>query len=497
MPRITSLRRFRSIASALLAALTAMSACSVGPDYERPTAPMAPAYKETTEGWKVAEPRDDIARGAWWEIYGDPDLNDLMEQVNAANQDLQTAEAQFRQARTLVWAARSNRYPTASLSVSATRSRLSGTLNPSQGGSAGNAGKVVNEFSMPLGVSWELDVWGRIRRLVESNNASAQASAADVESTRLSLQAELASDYFQLRTLDGDRQILDQSAEAFDKSLRLTQSRFEGGVASRADVAQAETQLQTTQAQAIDLGVQRAQLEHAIAVLIGVPASSFSIPPQPLTQTPPAVPVGIPSELLERRPDVAAAERLVASANAQIGVAVAAYYPTITLSADGGFASGTFSDWFNWPSRIWSFGPGAAEVVFDGGLRAAQTAQARAAYDGNVASYRQSVLVAFQEVEDSLAALRILEEESHVLDLAVTSALDSVRLTTNRYKEGTASYLDVVVTQTTALTNQRSAVDVLGRRMVANVQLVQALGGGWNASALPTSHDLSADRPLM
>jgi NodT family efflux transporter outer membrane factor (OMF) lipoprotein len=490
MPRTTSPRRIRSISSTLLAALTAMSACSVGPNYVRPSAPMAPAFKET-EGWKVAEPRDDVARGPWWEIYGDPDLNDLVAQVNVSNQSLQTAEAQFRQARTMVWEARSSWYPTASVAVSATRRRTSSTLtNNFPGGTQ-------TDLSTPLGISWELDVWGRIRRLVESNNASAQASAADVESTRLSLQAELAADYFQLRALDADRQILDQSVDAFEKSLQLTQSRFEGGVASRADVALAETQLETTQAQAIDLGVQRAQLEHAIAVLIGLPASSFSIPPQPLTQTPPAVPVGVPSELLERRPDVASAERLVASANAQIGVAVAAYYPTVTLSADGGFESGHFSDWFTWPSRIWSIGPSVSETVFDGGLRAAQTSQARAAYDGNVASYRQSVLVAFQEVEDNLAALRILEEESHVLDQAVTSALDSVRLTTNRYKEGTASYLDVVVTQTTALNNQRSAVDVLGRRMVANVQLIQALGGGWNASDLPTGHDLSADRPLI
>lgn len=465
-----------------------MSGCTVGPDYVRPTAPSAAEYKEA-DGWKPAQPRDDALRGAWWEIYGDPVLNDLEAQANDANQNLLAAEAQFRQARAMVWSARSGYYPNAAIGFSFNRARQSENLFSNLGGS----GNEVSDLSMPISIAWEPDVWGRIRRSVESSTASAQASAADVAAARLSINGELAADYFQLRALDAERQLLDSSTAAFEKSLALTQSRYENGVASRVDVAQAQTQLDSTRAQAIDIGVQRAQLEHAIAVLVGMPASSFRIDAAPLTETPPPVPVGVPSELLERRPDVAAAERLAASANAQIGIAVSAYYPTITLSASGGFESSDVSKWLIWPSRFWSVGPSVSETIFDGGLRSAQTAQARASFDASVASYRQSVLAAFQEVEDNLAALRILAEESSVQDAAVSAAEDSVRLTTNRYKEGTASYLDVVVTQTAALNNERVAVDLLGRRMVASARLIQALGGGWDASDLPSPDQLRAD----
>jgi NodT family efflux transporter outer membrane factor (OMF) lipoprotein len=483
----------------LVGVLLMIGGCTVGPDYVRPTAPSAPAFKEL-EGWKIAQPQDETIRGTWWEIYGDPDLNALVEQVSVSDQTLLTAEAQFRQARALVWGARASWYPTAALGVSfahtkRSENQQSGFSGGSSGGQSGS-GNAFNDFTTPLSASWEPDLWGSIRRAVEANTASAQASAADVESARLSLQAELAADYFQLRALDSERALLDQTVTAYQKSVQLTQNRFDNGVASRVDVALAQTQLQTTQAQAIEIGVQRAQLEHAIAVLIGVPASSFSIAVRPLNQTPPPVPVGVPSEMLERRPDVAAAERTAAAANAQIGVAEAAFYPTVTLSGSVGFESSDWSNWLTWPSRFFTFGPSATETVFDGGLRQAQTAQARAAYEATVASYRQTVLAAFQDAEDNLAALRILEEESRVQDEAVASAQESVQLTTNRYKEGAASYLDVVVTQTAALNNERTAVDIVGRRMMASVRLVQALGGGWDASTLPSGHELAKDRPL-
>jgi NodT family efflux transporter outer membrane factor (OMF) lipoprotein len=322
---------------------------------------------------------------------------------------------------------------------------------------------------------------------VESNRAAAQASAGDLEAARLSFQAELAQDYFQLRMLDAQRKLLDDTVIAFDTALRLTKNRYASGVASRVDVVQAETQLKTTMAQAIDVGVARQQTEHAIALLVGQPASTFSIPANPLAIGPPPIPVGVPSALLERRPDIAAAERRMAAANAQIGVAIAAYYPTVTLSFSGGLESGSISQWFTWPSRFFSVGPSITETVYDGGLRAAQTDQARAAYDGSVATYRQTVLTAFQGVEDNLAALRILEEEARVEDEAVRAAQESVVLTTNQYKAGIVSYLNVITVQTIALTDEITAVQIHGRRMAAAVLLIQALGGGWTVDELPSA----------
>jgi NodT family efflux transporter outer membrane factor (OMF) lipoprotein len=340
---------------------------------------------------------------------------------------------------------------------------------------------------MAVDASWEIDVWGRIRRLVESSEASAQASAADLENARLSARTELAQDYFQLRTLDTQKQLLDASIVEFQRSLELTNNRYASGVVSRADVLQAQTQLKTTQAQAIDVGVQRAQFEHAIALLIGKPASVVSIPAAPLAMitVPPPIPVGVPSEVLERRPDIAAAERQVVAANAQIGVALAAYYPTVSLGATGGFESTSLSQWISAPSRFWSVGPAISETVFDGGLRAGLTEQARGVYDGTVASYRETVLTAFQEVEDNLAALRILENEAGVQDEAVKAAQQSVTVFTNQYKAGITSYLEVVTAQTAALTNERTAATILGNRMNAAVLLIKALGGGWNAAQLP------------
>ena len=469
------------------AGLTLLGGCMVGPDYVRPTSLTAPAYKET-EGWKMARPQDEVLRGPWWETYGDPQLNELEEQVNISNQNLAFSEAQFRQARALVLSAQAAFFPTVTIGVAAARKRESENVAHSSGASS-----PFSDYSLPLQVSWELDVWGRIRRALESNQANAQASAGDLEATRLSLQAELAQDYFLLRATDAQRELLDETVADYAKSLELTKNRYASGVASKSEVVLAVGQLESTKAQAIDLGVQRAQLEHAIAVLIGTPASAFSLPAAPLRAEPPAIPVGLPSELLERRPDIAAAERRVAAANAQIGVALAAYYPTVTLSASGGFESSDAAKWLVWPSRFWSIGPAISETVYDAGLRAAQTQQARAVYDATVAAYRESVLTGFQEVEDNLAALRILEEEARVQDGAVDAARESVVLGTNQYKGGTISYLDVVILQTALLNNQRTAVDVLGRRMSASVLLIKALGGGWDASTLPSTEELISD----
>ncbi len=477
----------------IVGVFTLLTACTVGPDYVRPAAEIPGAYKEM-EGWKVAQPKDHLARGAWWEIFNDPQLNALEEQANISNQSVRVAEAQFRQARALVQAARAAYFPTITVGASYTRSQASANV----GGATGTTGASPHPTSnyMLVGdVSWELDLWGRVRRTVEASKAAAQASAADLESARLLVQAELAQDYFLLRVLDGQKQLLDETVVAFQKSLELTKNRYAAGVASKGDVLLADTQLKVTQAQAIDVGVLRAQLEHAIASLIGKPASLFSIAVAPLAAVPPAVPVGVPSELLERRPDIAGAERRVAAANAQIGVAEAAYYPTVTLSASGGFESSSLSKWLGWPSRLWSIGPGISETVFDGGLRRAQTAAARAAYDGTIASYRQTVLTGFQEVEDNLAALRILDEESKMQDEAVKAAKQSLAVTLNQYKAGTVNYLTVIVVQAAALNNEITALGILGRRMTAATLLIKALGGGWDASTLPSAKDLGHKDP--
>jgi NodT family efflux transporter outer membrane factor (OMF) lipoprotein len=471
------------------AVLVAAAGCSVGPNYVRPPAETPSAYKELAGNgeWKPAQPSDGSVRGPWWEVFGDPTLNSLEAQVSISNQNVLVAEAQFRQARALVLAARSQFFPTATIGAGYTRSQPSQTLASSIGRPQGAS----NDFILPLDVSWDIDVWGRIRRNVEGNRANAQASAGDLEASRLLFQSELAQDYYLLRTLDAQRALLDAAIAAYQTSLRLTRNRYAGGVASAADVAQAETQLKTTQAQATDLGVQRAQLEHAIAILIGRPPATFGIAVAALPTTPPAVPVGVPSELLERRPDVAAAERRVAAANAQIGVAVAAYYPTVTLSATAGFESGSIAKWFMWPSRFFSVGPAITETVFDGGLRSAQTAEARAAYDASVAGYRQTVLGAFQDVEDNLAALRILETEAREQDEAVRAAERSLALTTNQYRAGIVSYLNVVIAQTAALTSEQTAVGITGRRLNASVLLIKALGGGWSVDQLPTDREVT------
>jgi NodT family efflux transporter outer membrane factor (OMF) lipoprotein len=456
------------------------------------------AYKEQ-EGWKIALPQDDASRGPWWERFEDPTLNGLEARVSAANLNLVVAEATYRQARALVRQARSAYFPTATLGVGYTRSRqsenvgsLSGTITGTGTGSGTRTGSSgSNFFQLPLDIAWEPDFWGKVRRSVESGQASAQASAGDLETARLSFSAELAQDYFQLRTLDAQKQLLDATVAAYELSLALTRTRHSAGVASQVDVAQAEAQLKSAQAQDLDVGVLRAQLEHAIALLVGQPPANFSLPASPLATAPPSIPVGVPSELLQRRPDVAAAERRVAAANAQIGVAIAAFYPTITLSASAGFESSGIATWLTWPSRFFAVGPAISQALFDGGLRRAQTDAARAAYDASVATYRQTVLGAFQGVEDNLAALRILEDEARVQDEAVAAARQSVTLTTSQYRAGTVSYLNVITTQTIALGDEITAVQILGRRMTAAVLLVEALGGGWSDTDLPSAHEVT------
>ncbi|HEY2772570.1 MAG TPA: efflux transporter outer membrane subunit [Candidatus Binatia bacterium] len=484
--------------SFLLLALAFPSACSVGPDYVRPDAPTAATYKEAGS-WKIGEPGDTASREQWWAEFDDTTLDGLEHRIEVSNQDLAAAQARFRQARALVEQARAAYFPNATIGLSAGRSHRSANAGfsgsgTSAGGAAGSSSSTSlnsSDYVLPIDISWEADVWGRVRRSVESSRASAQASAADVAATLLSLRAECATDYFTLRSLDSQQQLLDDTVKAFEKSLQVTKNRYSAGVAARTEVAQAETQLENTRTQAIDVGVQRAQVEHAIAVLVGTTPSDFSLAPAPLRDVPPPVPPGLPSELLEQRPDVAAGERRVAAANAQIGVAQAAYYPDVTLSASGGLQSAHLSDWFTWPSRFWSVGPSISETVFDGGLRHSQTRQARAAYDAEVAAYRKSVLTGFQEVEDSLAALRILENEAEVQQRAVASAEESVRLTINQYKAGIVSYLNVVVVQATALSSERDAVVTRNRRMAATVQLIKALGGGWTARELPSDANVS------
>jgi NodT family efflux transporter outer membrane factor (OMF) lipoprotein len=465
------------------------AACTVGPKYAKPSIEVPISYKET-EGWKQAQPKDHLSPLNWWEIFNDPELNALEEQVNVSNQTVMQFIAHLHQAQALVRAAQASYYPKATIGASYSRFHRSSNLATFSTGGSGSSGTSgssagggsIGDFSdqsASINISWEADLWGKIRRTVEANRESARASEGDLRATSLSVQAELAQDYFQLRVLDQQRRLLEDTASAYQKFLDLTKNRYASGVASRADVLQAEAQLKATQAQAIDVGVQRAAMEHAIAVLIGKPASVFSIPRAPLVPAPPAVPVGVPSELLERRPDIAAAERRVAAANAQIGVAVAAYYPTLTLGATGGFEASNLQKWLTWPSRFWSVGPSISETVFDGGLRRAQTDQARAVYDANVAAYRTTVLSGFQEVEDNLATIRILEEEAGVQAEALKAARQAVTVTLNQYRSGTVTYLNVIVAQAAALNNEITALNILGRRMTGTVLLVKAMGGGW------------------
>jgi NodT family efflux transporter outer membrane factor (OMF) lipoprotein len=459
------------------------AACTLGPNYARPAVEAPAAYKEA-QGWKPAQPRDNEPRGNWWSVFNDPQLDALASQVEVSNQTIKAAEARVREARALTQQAQAALFPIVTANASATRSGGRGGTGSNVDNAGGQGGGPRNNFNVALDVNWELDLWGRVRRTIEAGEATAQASVADLEAAKLSAQAQLAEDYFLLRVQDAQIRLLNDTVDAYQKSLKLTQNQYAVGVAARADVAQAETQLKSTQAQALDAGVQRVQLEHAIAVLLGKPPADFSIAAEAVATTFPPIPPGLPSELLERRPDIAAAERRAAAANAQVGVAEAAFFPSLTLSATGGFQSSVLSQLFSLPSRYWSLGPALAQTIFDAGLRRAQTAQAMATYDENVASYRQTVLAGFQEVEDNLAALRILEQEALVQDEAVKSARESLTITLNQYRAGTANYLAVVVAQATALSNERAALAILARRQTASVTLIKALGGGWDAAQL-------------
>ena len=453
--------------------ITMLSACAVGPNYVKPTMETPAAFKEQI-GWKTAQPKDELPRGQWWEIFGDAELNKLVAQVEVSNQNIRIAEAKYRQARAVANQSQASYYPTVTGGVSTARSKASNISNS------------TSNYNLNLGSSWEPDVWGRIQRTVEAGNAGVQASVADLEAAKLSAQAALVQNYFLLRTNDAKKILLNNTVANYEKSLQLTQNQFAVGVAARADVVAAETQLKAAKAQAVDVGVQRAQLEHAIAILIGKTPSEFSIEPatNAFVTLPPAIPLGVPSQLLERRPDIAAAERRAAQANAQIGVAEAAFYPSLTLSATLGLQSPSFANWLSAPARFWSLGPALAQSIFDGGLRKAQSAQALAVYDQNTANYRQTILLAFQQVEDNLAALRILEQEAQLQDEAVKSAQESLQITMNQYKAGTITYLNVVTVETIALNNQITALAIQNNRLTAAVLLVTALGGDWHTSAL-------------
>jgi NodT family efflux transporter outer membrane factor (OMF) lipoprotein len=462
--------------------------CTVGPKYAQPTVPVAPAYMEQppsqfseSQGWKTAQPSDTLRKGKWWEIFDEPELNSLEEQVEPANQNLKIAEANYRQARANIQFQRSFRFPTVTAGAAISNNRISSN-NPT-----GAQGLQYGFFSLPINASYDADLWGRIRKSVEAAKEQTQASAADLENVKLELQTELASYYFTIRGLDSQKRLLDDTVVAYQKAYDLTNNRYNGGVASKAEVAQAKTQLNQTQAQAIDLGAQRAQLEHAIAVLTGKPPEGFHVAVAELKNTLPVIPVGIPSELLQRRPDIAASERQVAAANAQIGIAKSAFYPDLVIAAEGGLQAGNFVNWFTWPSRIWGIGPQLTQTIFDAGRRRSQLTISEAAYDATVASYRQTSLTAFQEVEDNLSTLRILEVETAKQHEATQAAENSQQLAMNRYRGGLVTYLEVITAQSIALSNERTEVDLLQRRMDASVQLVRALGGGWDVSKLPAT----------
>lgn len=460
-----------------------LSACTVGPDYRRPPMVVPAVYKEEA-GWRRARPADAIDRGAWWSVFRDPVLDGLMRQVEISNQNLKAAEAAFREAEAIVAEARAEFFPTVDINASARRSRSPGS------------GIIANTFRATGAVSWIPDLWGRVRRTVESGIAGAQASAGDLAGARLAAQGQLATAYVQLRVADELKRLLDAAVEAYGESLRISQNQYNAGIAAASDVAQARTQLESTRARAIAVGVQRAQLEHAIAVLIGKAPAELTIARAATVPPQPEIPAGLPSTLLERRPDIAAAERRMAATNAGIGVAQTAFFPDITLSAEAGTQAAKLAKLLSASSRLWSFGSALVQTVFDAGARHAQVEQARAAFDETVAAYRQTVLTGFQQVEDQLAALRILAQQAAALDAAVASAREAERIIFNQYKAGTVAFTNVVVAQTAALGNAEAALDVRRSRLVAAVALIQALGGGWDASQLPGRERIESDTPL-
>lgn len=490
-----------ALAVVMAASVWTAVGCSVGPKYVRPAVQSPPGYKELpqpvangSDAFQTAQPKDGTARGKWWEVFNDPLLNELEGKASSSNREIAAAAANFLAARALVREARSQYFPTVTTNPSITNERPSpGQFGGLRAGASSSGGLTVSSFtdySLPFDASWEPDFWGHIRNSVKANVYAAQASAADLENVRLGVQAELAVDYYELRAQDSLKAVLDSTVTAYQETLDLSRSQYKAGLSNDEAVAQAEAQLRAAQAQDTNLGILRAQYEHAIAVLIGQPAPTFSLPSNPLTISPPAIPVGVPSDLLERRPDIASAERSVAQANAEIGLARAAYFPTILLSAAGGFGTSSITDWLTWPSRFWSVGPSLAETIFDAGLRSATVQQYRATYDQAVDSYQETVLTAFQQVEDNLASLRILSLDIEQQDAAVEAANRSLQEATVRYKAGLDPYLNVITAQTILLSDQQTAVTFRMDQMVAAVQLIKALGGGWNASELPSPKEV-------
>jgi NodT family efflux transporter outer membrane factor (OMF) lipoprotein len=481
----------------MVAAFCVMAAgCNVGPKYRPPAMPAPPAFKESftqfkeADGWTVAQPQDSELRGKWWKIYNEPELNSLEDQLNIDNQNIRQAFENFMEARALVREARSQYFPTVSIGGSYTRSQTSSNVRVVQGSEATGSAQ-TQVFALPADVSWEPDLWGRVRNTVRASQYNAQLSAADLENERLTEQASLAEYFFEIRGQDALQKLLDETVEADKKALDVVRAAYNNGVGDQISVVEAQTTIESAQSTALNLGIARSQFEHAIATLIGKPASAFSIPVEPKTSAPPPIPVGLPSQLLERRPDVAAAERNMAAANAQIGVARAAFYPALTISASGGVESSAIKNLLEWPSRFWSVGPSISETVYDGGLRRATVNQYIATYNANVAAYRQSVLTAFQQVEDSLAGVRILSQQILRQREAVHSSETFLKLESARYETGIDPYIDVVTAQTTLLSNQQSLTNLQVQEMAASVQLIEALGGGWDRSQLPTPAEVT------
>jgi NodT family efflux transporter outer membrane factor (OMF) lipoprotein len=471
------------------AALAFLSACAVGPNYTRPTATVPTTFKESAN-WKPAAPNDAADRGPWWEVIHDPLLDDLENQATVANQSLLQAAANYEQARQLARADRATFFPTLSASGSADRVKSGGGRGASSSSNtpASTSGVISNNYSASLGASWAPDFWGRIRRLTEADVATAQASAADLASARLSLQSTLAQSYLQLRIADERIRLRENASEAYRRTLAIAQNKYTAGIVARSDVISAQAQLDAARAQTIDATLQRTQLEHAIAVLVGKPPSEFALAAQPaLNLSVPAIPPQLPSALLERRPDIASTERRVAAANARIGLQTAAYFPTITLSAGGGYESAQLAKLFSAPAQFWSLGLGLADTLLDFGRRRAEVAAARAAYDASVAGYRGAVLNAFQEIEDRLASLRLLEAEAQVQDAAVAEAAEAARIALNEYNAGTVDYTTVVTAQVAELSNRQTALTILQSRVTSAVSLIEALGGGWRVTELPTA----------
>ena len=497
----------RPCATALwLMLLVMLSGCAVGPKYH-PPAPQPPAavYKESptqfkeNEGWTVAQPSDSMLRGKWWEIFNDPELNALEEQLDINNQNIKQFFENFMEARAVVREARSQYFPTLAVAPSFTRSRTSGNLSTTPVNTTGKGTAIpqlqFTTYSLPLEASWEPDLWGKVRNTVRQSQYAAQVSAADLENERLTEQASLAEFFFEVRGQDELQKIFNDTVDADQKALDLTRALYETGIDDQISVVEAETTLQSAQAGATNVGIARAQYEHAIAMLVGKAATNFSIPVRPMTVAPPPIPIGVPSELLERRPDIAAAERSMAEANSLIGIAYAAYYPTLTLSAEGGFESSVFTKWLSWPSRFWSVGTTLSETIFDAGLRRATVQQYVATYNADLAGYRQTVLTAFQQVEDSLAEVRILSKEIQQQQQAVNSAQNFLKLEQGRYDTGIDPYIDVLIAQTTLLSNQQTLNTLQVEQMTAAVALVEALGGGWDRSQLPTPQQVTEKPP--